>query len=687
MTELGDPLRLRIAASPNRLVFGSHETNLGRGRAIGERHVEYYRARARGGTGIIVTEEASVHPSDWPYERAPLASSCGDGWHAVALACHAEGALVMAAIGHSGGQGSSAYHQRALWGPSRTPDVATREPPMAMEATDIAELVAGFAGAAALAAEAGCDGVEINAGQWSLLRQFASGLTNQRSDGYGTDRARLLREVLVAVRDAAPRAVIGLRASCDELAPWAGLVPEAAVAMLSALASEAEADPEADPGASSPLRCVFDYVTVVRGSAYGASATRADGHQPPGFNRELTALVRRSLPPHVAVIAQGSIVDAEMARTILGSGEADAVEMTRAQIADPNLARKLLAGDDARIRPCVLCNQLCQVRDARNPIVSCIGEPRSGYESHDTGPEAARVVASRGPDHDDDRPKRSLLVVGGGPAGLECARVGALAGLRVTLLERRSELGGMVTFAAARAPGRQRLSMLTSWLESECRQAGVELVIGHEATLEELDAHDGPIALCTGSRPGRRAYDVVAPGTVVTAADVLGAERLPGDPGPGPVVVWDPIGGPVGVGVAELLAGFGGTVLLVTPDFVAGEHLARTGDLAPANVRLALAGVEIVKHSTVRAVDMNGVTVEDRFSSDRRVVPDALLVDAGHRLSEDALYRSLGADTPPSGSVMIAGDAVAPRTIYEAILEGRRIGLFLAGTADLAVTR
>jgi hypothetical protein len=156
---------------------------------------------------------------------------------------------------------------------------------------------------------------------------------------------------------------------------------------------------------------------------------------------------------------------------------------------------------------------------------------------------------------------------------------------------------------------------------------------------------------------------------------------MPGDPGPGPVVVWDPIGGPVGAGVAELLAGIGGPVLLVTPDFVAGEQLARTGDLAPANVRLARAGVEIVKHSIVRAVDMNGVTVEDRFSADRRLVPDALLVDAGHRLPEDALYRSLGADTLPRGPVMIAGDAVAPRTIHEAILEGRRVGLSLAQAA------
>jgi mycofactocin system FadH/OYE family oxidoreductase 1 len=665
VTELGDPLRLGTATARNRLVFGTHETNLGRGRSISERHVAYYRARAAGGTGIVVTEEASVHVSDWPYERSPLASASAEGWNDVAAACHDEGALVIASIGHAGGQGSSAYHQRALWGPSRTPDVATREVPKVMEQPDIDAVVAGFATAASLAAEAGCDGVEINAGQWSLLRQFASGLTNQRSDAYGSEPLRLLREVLAAVRAASPRAVVGLRASCDELAPWAGIVPEAAAAMLAALVG----------GGEGAAASAIDYVTVVRGSAYGASATRADGHAPPGFNRPVADVVRRVLPSSVAVVAQGSIVDAEVARSIVGGGEADAVEMTRAQIADPNLARKLLGGEDPRIRPCVLCNQVCQVRDARNPIVSCIGEPRSGYETEEPDPEAG----NGGLGCQAEESGASVIVVGGGPAGLECARVAALAGHQVILLERNAVLGGMVTFAACRAPGRQRLSMLTSWLESECREAGVELVTGHEATLEELDGHHGALALCTGSRPGRRSYEVVAPGTVVTAADVLGAERLPGDRGPGPVVVWDPIGGPVGVGVAELLAGIGGQVVLVTPDFVAGEQLARTGDLAPANVRLAQAGVEIVKHSIVRGVDLNGVAVEDRFSSDRRVVPGALLVDAGHRLAEDSLYRSLVADSSPAGRVMLAGDAVAPRTIYEAILEGRRIGLALAG--------
>ncbi|MHB1987467.1 MAG: mycofactocin system FadH/OYE family oxidoreductase 1 [Acidimicrobiales bacterium] len=667
MTELGDVLRLGPATARNRLVFGPHETNLGRGRSISGRHVAYYRARAAGGVGVVVVEEASVHASDWPYERAPFAGEAVEGWHDVAAACHEEGSLVIAAIGHCGGQGSTAYHQRALWGPWRTPDVATREVPKIMEQDEIDAVVAAFATAARLAMQAGCDGVEINAGQWSLLRQFASGLTNQRRDAYGDDPALLLAQVLEASREAAPGTVIGLRASCDELAPWAGIVPDAAVGMLARLAA----------GPSRP-----DYVTVVRGSAYGTSGTRPDGHVAPGFNRALGGLVRAGLPGSVSVVAQGSLVDVDLARSIVASGDADAVEMTRAQIADPLLSRKLLAGAKARIRPCVLCNQLCQVRDVRNPLVSCIGEPRSGHEIDDVDPEEPPRPTRRG----GQGSRRVVLVVGGGPAGLECARVASLGGRRVTLRERDKALGGMVSAAAARAPGRQRLSMLASWLESECRMAGVDLIVDHEVTVEELDSHDGPIALCTGSRPGRRSYEAATPGSVVTAADVLAAERLPGERVSERVVVWDPVGGPIGVGVAELLAGVGGDVVLVTPDFVAGEQLSRTGDLAPANVRLAQAGVEVARHAIVRVVDLNGVTIEDRFSGERRLVGGAILVDAGHRLPEDSLYRSLLAgrerDRGPKGAgehpVLLAGDALAPRTIHEAVLEGRRVGLALS---------
>ncbi|WP_269082884.1 oxidoreductase [Allosalinactinospora lopnorensis] len=180
-----DPVALGALTAPSRVLFGPHETNLGRGRALSRRHVAYYERRARGGAGVLVTETASVHPSDWPYERAPLASECAEGWAAVAEACRPHGCLVVAGLGHTGLQGSSAFSQEALWAPSRFPDPAGREMPMEMERPQIDALVEGFADAAELAATSGLDGVEVNAGQHALLRQFHSGLTNHRGDATG----------------------------------------------------------------------------------------------------------------------------------------------------------------------------------------------------------------------------------------------------------------------------------------------------------------------------------------------------------------------------------------------------------------------------------------------------------------------------------------------------------------------
>src|SRR5690606_27193706 len=116
----------------NRVVFGPHETNLGTGRDFSWRHLAYYQRRAAGGVGVVVLEEASVHPSDWPYERCPLAERCGEGWSKIARALHDEGALAFAALGHAGGQGSSLYTQSPLFAPSMVPEVVSREAPKSM---------------------------------------------------------------------------------------------------------------------------------------------------------------------------------------------------------------------------------------------------------------------------------------------------------------------------------------------------------------------------------------------------------------------------------------------------------------------------------------------------------------------------------------------------------------------------
>jgi 2,4-dienoyl-CoA reductase (NADPH2) len=531
------------------------------------------------------------------------------------------------------------------------PEVNTREVPKWMEPADIHAVVEGFGAAAAGAVAAGCDGVEVNAGQHSLVRQFLSGLTSSRTDEWGADRLLFARQVLQAVRAGAGRgAVVGLRLSCDELAPWAGMTPEAAVAV------------------AAELGHLVDAITVVRGSIFTVSATRPDGHVEAGFNLALTRQVRNALPPATVVVAQGSIVDLAMAEAAVADGTCDAVEMTRAQLADPDLVAKAAGRMAAAVRPCILCNQTCMARDVRNPIVTCVVEPSSGHEDEDrpVPPEpasrAGRAAEDLGPGAGPgERETVGVLVVGGGVAGLEAARVAALHGHRVRLVEQADRLGGILR-VAARGAGRQRLAAVADWLEHEVRRLEVDVRLGRLVDAEEVADFDGEVVLCTGSRPGRRTYRVEIGAVVLDAAEVLAGALLP----PGPLLVWDPIGGPIGISVAERLRADDRTVSLVTPDLIAGNELARSGDLAPANVRLQVAGVVLERRTTLSAVGAGAAHLEDRFTGAPRVVTAAAVVDAGYRLPDDRLWRATGGRLPR------AGDAVAPRTAHEAILEGRR---------------
>ena len=233
---------------------------------------------------------------------------------------------------------------------------------------------------ARLAVDAGCDGVEVNAGQHSLVRQFLSGLTNHRDDA-GVRRTAFAREVLAAVRAAiGAGGVLGLRLSCDELAPWAGITPEVALDLAAELAASG-----------------VDYLVVTRGSIYSVEtdATRpppAGGVQRANWPAPSPGRRRcRSWPRD-----RSSTRSTPSGWSPTTAVAATAVEMTRAQIADPDLVAKLRRGEADRIRPCIRCNQTCQVRDVRNPLVTCIGEPTSGRETEDPDWYAAADVARAG---------------------------------------------------------------------------------------------------------------------------------------------------------------------------------------------------------------------------------------------------------------------------------------------------
>ena len=206
-----------------------------------------------------------MHPSDWPYERAPLAAECGPGWRAVADACRPHGPLVLAGLGHAGGQGSSAYSQSALWAPSPVADVVAREMPMAMGRPRSTPGRRLRRRRPRWPSAPGSTAWRSTPAPSSLLRQFHSGLTNQRGDDYGEDRLRLTRRGARrrARARSGPSGIVALRLSCDELAPWAGVTPEHGADHVAALAG------------------AVDLLTVVRGGPYSTTAYRPDAHTPP----------------------------------------------------------------------------------------------------------------------------------------------------------------------------------------------------------------------------------------------------------------------------------------------------------------------------------------------------------------------------------------------------------------------
>ena len=649
---LFQPLRLGQLEVRNRIIFGSHTTNFANHNLLSERHANYYATRAAGGAGAIVLEEHIVHASDLPYANALLGYLPGteQAIARVSERIHAHNALALVQLNHNGQQAVSDYHQQELWAPSAVPNVSSREVPKVMEQGEIAAVSTGFAKLAQTVQKAGADGVELNISDSSLLRQFLSPLTNQRSDRYGgtlENRLRFVQETIEAVHAAlGPDRILGVRFCADELAPWAGLTPEQSSEIARMLTATGR----------------IDYLTITMGSILSTQMFpfHASMHTLPGYAAQLAASIKAAVT--IPVFAAGRIMTAVQAQRILAEGQADGVEMIRALIADPDLPRFSQQGQADQVRPCISCNQGCQVRTVMNIPLGCAVNPDVVHS-----PSLSATPARARPGQGKQRPQ--IFIIGGGPAGMETARTAALRERRVVLYERSDALGGAVALAA-RGAGRGELQLITDYLWAQLKELDVAIHLGVEVTAEMLLAQQPEtIVIATGAQPGYGLLTI--PGHdlphVTNTRHILQGEQVQNKK----VVILDETASHGVLSAAELLASQGNSVEVITEDWYVGRDLVATHDIVSWMQRVLAAGMQMTPHTTVTRIEPEQVIVTDRFLAGERAIPADVVVLGTYERPDQALYYALKGRVP---RLYRAGDCIAPRRIEQAIMEGRQIG-------------
>jgi 2,4-dienoyl-CoA reductase-like NADH-dependent reductase (Old Yellow Enzyme family)/thioredoxin reductase len=625
------PVRIGPVTVKNRLVMASTTSALGQDGFVTDRNLAYYARRARGGVGMVVTEALHVHPtSNIGYNNLAVhADAHVPGLARLAAAIKDGGAHAIAQIIHVGRQWNSVVSRRATWSPSPLPSFPVfLEHPHEMTVEEIAEVVAAFGAAARRAREAGFDGVEVHAAHGFLIQQFLSPWSNTRSDAYGgsrENRLRFLLEVLAAVREnVGDDWVVGLKLSADEGVPGGITLPQTL---------------EIVPALERTGR--LDYVLVTMGGFGNIEYIHPTTHYEVSPFIHCAAAVKSVT--RLPVIAVGKIKGA--IEDVLAGGKADLVAMARPLICDPDLPLKLREARAAEIRWCLSCNE-CHGRIWFNHRIGCAFNAEAGNET-----DGEIVPAPT---------RKRVIVVGGGPAGCEAARVAALRGHEVILLERGPRLGGRIRIAAA-LPGREDYRAVPEWFEAQLERLKVDVRLGVEAGVDDVLAlAPDAVVVATGTRPwlpeipGAGAAHVWQMERVITESPALGRTAV--------VLDYDHHAAPMAVAV--LLATRGMEVDLVNPLHLVGAEV-EINTQTVCYRQLAQHGVRVHTNAVAVAIDGPRIVLENRFSRARSEIAgvDAVVICSPGRAA-DGLAAPLRLRVK---ELVVVGDAYAPRRLLAGI--------------------